>query len=102
MGWYLPDFWLPDQKLWVEPKGQDPTDEEQRKCFFLADMSGAPVVCCFGPVGYGRVERYKGFPEEAATYQMNVYTGYYAPDQFATIREALFSDEFDPKTPLNN
>jgi hypothetical protein len=24
-GWYLPDFWLPDDRLWVEIKGQEPS-----------------------------------------------------------------------------
>jgi len=31
LGWYLPDFWLPDLKMWVEVKGQSPTDEECEK-----------------------------------------------------------------------
>jgi len=30
--WYLPDFHLPDLRLWVEIKGQEPTDAERRKC----------------------------------------------------------------------
>jgi hypothetical protein len=32
---YLPDFWLPEQKCWVEIKGQNPTQEEHEKCFEL-------------------------------------------------------------------
>lgn len=30
--WYLPDFWLPKQKAWIEIKGQEPTREEEEKC----------------------------------------------------------------------
>lgn len=29
---YLPDFWLPELKYWIEIKGQDPTPEEEEKC----------------------------------------------------------------------
>jgi hypothetical protein len=29
-GWYLPDFWLPDFKLWFEVKGEAPTALESR------------------------------------------------------------------------
>src|SRR6516162_11146477 len=28
---YLPDFWLPEQRLWVEIKPEPPTGEESRK-----------------------------------------------------------------------
>lgn len=30
-GWYLPDFWLPEQKCWVEIKGQYPDKKEIAK-----------------------------------------------------------------------
>ena len=31
LGWYLPDFWLPDLDAWVEIKGTPPTDVEIEK-----------------------------------------------------------------------
>jgi hypothetical protein len=34
-GWYLPDFYLPEQKYWIEIKGQPPTESEKEKAFFL-------------------------------------------------------------------
>jgi len=36
--WYLPDFWLPDHKIWVEVKAnlEDVTEEEQLKARALA------------------------------------------------------------------
>lgn len=38
-GWYLPDFWLPDFELWIEVKGQDPTDEESLKLICLVERT---------------------------------------------------------------
>jgi len=31
VGWYLPDFWLPEQHYWIEIKGQEPTKKEKNK-----------------------------------------------------------------------
>lgn len=42
--YYLPDFWLPDLELFVEIKGQDPTEEENKKATLLARLSGNDVV----------------------------------------------------------
>ena len=39
-GWYLPDFWLPDFKLWFEVKGQRPTPVEARLLSELVFASG--------------------------------------------------------------
>jgi hypothetical protein len=70
---YLPDFWLPEQKCWVEIKGPELTKEERRKGQWLftplegkdgyeglteemikADMlayaSGGVVYICYGPI----------------------------------------------------
>lgn len=49
--YYLPDFWLPDQKCWYEVKGSTPTVEEQEKAARLAKQSGFDVILAFGPVG---------------------------------------------------
>lgn len=43
-GFYLPDFWLPQQKCWVEIKGQKPTADEEARCYALARASGHPVI----------------------------------------------------------
>lgn len=37
---YLPDFWLPQVRMWAEVKGQDFTQEEVRKCELLAAGTG--------------------------------------------------------------
>lgn len=34
-GWYLPDFYLPEQKYWIEIKGQHPSGHEWDKVFHL-------------------------------------------------------------------
>ncbi|MFA6134411.1 MAG: hypothetical protein WC869_10405 [Phycisphaerae bacterium] len=41
---YLPDFRLPDLRLWAEVKGQPPTEFEQDKARELAALTGRPVV----------------------------------------------------------
>lgn len=42
-GHYLPDFWLPDLKCWIEIKGEHPTREEEGKAWALAEETGRPV-----------------------------------------------------------
>lgn len=40
---YLPDFYLPEFKTWVEVKGDKPTEGEIRKCRTLARATGNAV-----------------------------------------------------------
>ena len=51
-GWYLPDFWLPVQKCWVEVKGADPTESELAKVKGLALLGKIPVWLFKGPPNY--------------------------------------------------
>lgn len=48
---YVPDFWLPAHRAWLEIKGDLITDEigltVVRKCTKLAALSGAPVILAF-------------------------------------------------------
>jgi hypothetical protein len=37
--WYLPDFWLPQYKSWVEIKGGDPDEDALNKAKLLASQS---------------------------------------------------------------
>lgn len=41
--WYLPDFWLPAAKMWLEIKGQEPTAREQALAQELAAATGVKV-----------------------------------------------------------
>lgn len=52
--WYLPDFWLPDQKCFVEIKPTSPNKEENLKAEKLARQSGYPVCIAMGQIeAYG-------------------------------------------------
>src|SRR6266540_518721 len=51
-GWYLPDFWLPVQKCWVEIKGTEPTPAESAKVEGLALAGRKPVWVFKGPPNY--------------------------------------------------
>ncbi len=48
--WYLPDFWLPDLDLWVETKGEMPSEQELEKAESLATQSGKCVVVLWGAI----------------------------------------------------
>lgn len=50
VGYYLPDFWLPDFEVWIEIKGQMPTDEEEKRAAALADSSGHTVFIFWGEI----------------------------------------------------
>lgn len=54
--WYLPDFFLPDLGLWVEVKGEAPTDREIELARRLAAGSGKTVLIAVGApkVGQGQ------------------------------------------------
>lgn len=47
-GWYLPDFWLPERKAWLEIKGQEPNERELRLAAELA-AGGNWVLIAVGP-----------------------------------------------------
>ena len=45
---YLPDFFIDDWQCWLEVKGPEPTEEEQRKAYLLSRESGYPVIIAYG------------------------------------------------------
>jgi hypothetical protein len=47
-GPYLPDFWLPANRWWVEIKGQKPNDREKMAAHELAVATGCPVLIFAG------------------------------------------------------
>jgi len=49
---YLPDFWLPEQGIWIEVKPKDPLPIEIRKARLLSNSSGIPVFIPTQPIGY--------------------------------------------------
>jgi hypothetical protein len=56
--WYLPDFWLPEQKRWIEIKGQKATEEEKNKARLLALKTEKPAFILAGNIGV----RQTGYP----------------------------------------
>lgn len=44
VGWYLPDFWLPEVNMFAEVKGKAFTEKEYNKCLMLVKMSGHPCL----------------------------------------------------------
>ena len=53
VGRYLPDFWLPDTKVWVEIKGSDPNARDRARFLELARWASAAGhrSRLLGPVG---------------------------------------------------
>lgn len=45
---YLPDFWLPGPRIWLEIKGDAPTPEEIRRCEQLRDETSSAVLLFSG------------------------------------------------------
>ncbi len=52
-GSYLPDFWLPVLKSWVEIKGIEPNDRERTLARQLADAAQCRVIIFFGEIPIG-------------------------------------------------
>lgn len=71
-GRYLPDFWLPETKMWLEVKGVEPTKQENLKCDYLARETGFPVMLVIGA------------PREEYP-----YPEYYTGDTIGTRREGF-------------
>lgn len=49
-GWYLPDFWLPQQDCWIEIKPDRPGDTEGDRAAALAKATGQQVLIFWGPI----------------------------------------------------
>jgi hypothetical protein len=50
-GYYLPDFWLPHYRAWVEIKGTQPTQKEREKLRALTEMTDS-----YGYIFSGQIE----------------------------------------------
>lgn len=55
-GPYLPDFWLRERKLWVEVKGEQPTQREIDLASELSSRSRQMVIFAVGPPDPDRFE----------------------------------------------
>jgi hypothetical protein len=76
IGWYLPDFWLPTQKCWIEIKSVEPSFEEDAKAEGLAVATEKWVDVIVGPpgeheiFGYRHYERWRTMPLRARKVRM--------------------------------
>jgi hypothetical protein len=50
-GYYLPDFWLPHYKTWIEVKGVLPSEKEKEKLRALTEMTES-----YGFIFSGQIE----------------------------------------------
>lgn len=48
LGWYLPDFWLPQVNMFAEVKGKKFTKKEYEKCLELVKQSNYPCLMLVG------------------------------------------------------
>lgn len=60
---YLPDFWLPQQGVWVEIKGNEPTKDEREKCSLLSRGTNAPVLLFSGQLALPNRNDYPPAPD---------------------------------------
>lgn len=49
VGWYLPDFWLPEWEHWIEVKPRIPTEDEMNKAKALVAQGGFPLIFLHNP-----------------------------------------------------
>lgn len=94
-GWYLPDFYLPGLKLWVEIKAESPTDEERLKACVLAHDLWTNVLIIYGvPWVKWSAENWHEyavvgfFGDGPSTRQMGFWLKFYY-ERFESLREFL-------------
>jgi hypothetical protein len=46
--WYLPDFWVPDWKAFLEIKPENPTQDHMQKCQRLSTLTGNRALLITG------------------------------------------------------
>jgi hypothetical protein len=68
---YLPDFYLPELKCYIEVKGQKPTKQEQELAFLLSKDSGMPVHIFSGSVPEPGIENWDDSGFEIFTYDFS-------------------------------
>ena len=74
-GWYLPDFWLPDQRYWFEVKPSDlrPLPDAINKAFALAVATKRHVFVAPGMPELGALYWFR--PDEAFQHNSEYFTG---------------------------
>lgn len=79
-GWYVPDFWLPDHKIFFEVKPPDDKGGWER-CLELASVTGRPVCMSRGaPAGVVEGDKRHGSDERWLVFDCQVAVGPRADD----------------------
>jgi hypothetical protein len=73
---YLPDFWIPAWRAWVEIKGEDPTEEELEKCQSLRDSfpgkKGKKVIMFVGDPMTENCRFFRCTPDDESPFYVSV------------------------------
>lgn len=92
-GRYLPDFWLPRERVWLEIKPNTPSDDEQRKCGDLAIQSGSSVILLCGSP---HTKYIPGWYGDVAEFEVQTYHGWHAPNRYAFgFHSWIFAHKFE-------
>lgn len=84
VGLYLPDFWLVNEQVWVEVKPSKPSEDEQRKCFALADQTSSSVIMICGSPSVDSkelIDRAYITQWNEASYKLFTYHGWRVPNE---------------------
>lgn len=110
-GLYLPDFRLPRERVWLEIKPGEPSEDEQAKCGELAIQSNESVVMiCGSPrtehtdwggeVAAFSVSAFHGWhPPNARLFTLGPYIFKYCFGANSTLYEFLREKGYDPSPP---
>ena len=80
LGYYLPDFWLPEQRAWLEikPGGHDPEDRKLERFGLLAASEGRFFLVPGQIPTPQSVTDYGPDEDQLMTYMMGYWDNYYA------------------------
>ena len=104
VGWYLPDFWLPQVNMWAEVKGKAFTKKEKVKCEALVEMTGNECLLLEGMPEYTTY-----FDTKGIDYLISGYHNYFVDENrfysctefFGNFDEDSYAGE-DVKQAINN
>jgi hypothetical protein len=100
---YLPDFWLPNEQVWVEIKGQEATVVERTKCALLADATGKPVALFVGEPGYELSSPYfEQYCHVWPTHSIETFYGFHVPPREVSHYDHMWANhffEYEPDAP---
>ena len=97
VGFYLPDFWLPQVRMWAEVKPTKLSDDELHKANALATQSGFPCLLFIGlpaEAAYWAIDPVWGWPEKPFANETVIKVLDYAPfsgDDYHLSESRFFS-----------